>query len=227
MPKKTVLELTKVKKSYTQGAGALKVLSDVSLKLKAGEVVAIVGPSGCGKSTLLQIAGLLDVPTGGSLSINGEDVTKASDAQRTEIRRAELGFVYQYHHLLAEFNAVENVAMPLTIAGVAKDEAHARAEALLKSLGLGKRLTHRPGQLSGGEQQRAAIARALVHKPSILLTDEPTGNLDPETADTVYDVLISQVKEQGAAMMMVTHNLTLAKRADRILALDKGKLAKS
>jgi len=193
-----VLELRGVTRSFPQGGQVLDVLRGVDLTLKRGEVVALVGASGSGKSTLLQIAGLLDTPTNGEIIIEGITASRANDDERTQLRRKYLGFVYQYHHLLPEFTACENVALPQMIAGVSATEAEKRAQELLAGLGLAARASHRPGALSGGEQQRVAIARALANDPSLILADEPTGNLDPDTAESVFALFVAQAKSRGA-----------------------------
>lgn len=218
------LRIEGLEKTFEQGGQRLTIFKGLNLHLAAGEITALVGPSGAGKSTLLQIAGLLDQPNAGRITMNGENIEGAGDGKRTALRRANIGFVYQFHHLLPEFNALENVAMPLIIAGVKKAEAEGKAEELLKSLGLGHRLDHRPARLSGGEQQRVAIARALVNDPTILLADEPTGNLDTETSDKVFDVLMEQVRARGIAALVATHNLSLADEMDRVLELKAGRL---
>lgn len=215
----TVLKLEQLTKSYEQAGGALPVLHGVDMELKAGEIVALMGPSGSGKSTLLHCIGLLDRPSGGKIALDGQDVTAVSEVERTALRRRKLGFVYQFHHLLPEFTAEENVKMPLFINGMDKD-----VKAPLERLGLGHRLDHRPARLSGGEQQRVAIARALIHQPSLLLADEPTGNLDPETAETVFQILLQAAREQGTAALIATHNPDLARRMDRVLVLEQGRI---
>ncbi|MCH9019662.1 MAG: ABC transporter ATP-binding protein, partial [Proteobacteria bacterium] len=202
----------------------IEVLRGVSLELSAGEIVALVGPSGAGKSTLLHIAGLLERVDGGMVVIGGEPCGRLSDGERTRLRRERLGFIYQFHHLLPEFSALENVALPQMIAGVKRGPARDRARELLASLGLEERADHRPGQLSGGEQQRVAIARALANGPRVLLADEPTGNLDHATAMGVFDQLVARVRETGVAALVATHNLELAGRMDRVLALQDGTL---
>lgn len=216
-----VLKLKNISKTYPSGEGKLDVLRGFNLEVKAGEIVALVGPSGCGKTTLLQIAGLLDSPDAGEVFINGEDATKANDAKRTSLRLKYLGFVYQFHHLLPEFSALENVYLPQLIAGSRKQEAGSRAKELLESFGLGERIHHRPSQLSGGEQQRVAIARALANNPKLLLADEPTGNLDPENASKVFAQFIQYAKKTGLAVLFVTHNADLAAQADRQIKLSK------
>ncbi|MGB0747753.1 MAG: ABC transporter ATP-binding protein [Magnetospiraceae bacterium] len=219
------LQLSGVTRTFKQGGGGtLDVLRGIDFTIQKGELVALVGPSGAGKSTLLHIAGLLEKPSSGAVLINGEDCSGASDSQRTMVRRQQLGFVYQYHHLLAEFTAEENVAMPRIIAGISKSEAQARARDLLDRMGLGERLTHRPGELSGGEQQRVAIARALANEPALLLADEPTGNLDPETADSVFKIMVERVRDQGLAALIATHNPDMARRMDRTVQLQTGTL---
>jgi lipoprotein-releasing system ATP-binding protein len=216
------LELRGVRRIFRQGREKLEVLHDASFKVSGGEIVALVGPSGAGKSTLLQIAGLLERPDEGEVLIDGEACLIKSDAQRTALRRRAIGFVYQYHHLLPEFSAVENVVLPQMIAGISKAKAREKATELLTSVGLAERLTHRPARLSGGEQQRAAIARGLANDPSILLADEPTGNLDPDTADGVFAQLMGLVRDGGLAAVIATHNMELAQRMDRILRLEHG-----
>ncbi len=220
----SVLRLQNVTRRYREGEGQLEVFSGLELDLKAGEVVALVGPSGAGKSSLLHMAGLLEAPTSGEIYVDGVAASTLSDGERTRIRRDKIGFVYQAHHLLPEFDALENVIMPQMIAGKSRAEAAVEAERLLIVLGLGKRLTHRPSQLSGGEQQRVAIARALANRPKILLADEPTGNLDPRTSGGVFDALIQITREQGLAALIATHNFELAARMDRALLLHQGKL---
>jgi lipoprotein-releasing system ATP-binding protein len=218
------LALIGVHRSFTQGEGVLHVLRGAEARVAKGEVVALVGPSGAGKSTLLHIAGLLEKPDQGEVRIDGENCGALSDERRTELRRAHLGFVYQFHHLLPEFTALENIVLPQMIAGVAMRAAAARAMDLLERLGLRDRADHRPGQLSGGEQQRVAIARALANSPSVLLADEPTGNLDPDTAEGVFHQLIALVRQQGLAALIATHNPALAARMDRTLRLEHGVL---
>jgi lipoprotein-releasing system ATP-binding protein len=218
------LVMEAVRRTYRTDAGALDVLTSVDLVLKAGEIVALVAPSGSGKSTLLHLAGLLDRPDGGRVLMDGRDAGTLPDAARTAIRRDRIGFVYQFHHLLAEFTAIENIALPQMIAGVARKTADIRAGALLTAFGLGHRLKHLPGKLSGGEQQRVAIARALANGPSLLLADEPTGNLDAATADIVFNELLSAVRGQGVAALIATHNPDLAARMDRRVTLREGRL---
>jgi len=218
------LRLDKVARVYSEGGGQLEVFSNVSLAIRQGEIVALVGQSGAGKSSLLHMAGLLEAPSSGDVIIGGAAVASLSDSERTRLRRDSIGFVYQAHHLLPEFSAFENVVLPQLIAGKSKDAAEAEAKRLLELMGLGQRLTHRPPQLSGGEQQRVAIARALSNHPRILLADEPTGNLDSRTAAGVFDTLISVVRREGTAALIATHNLELAAKMDRSLVLQDGKL---
>jgi len=219
-----VLRLDKVARNYAEGTGILEVFRDVSLTLREGEVVALVGPSGAGKSSLLHMAGLLEAPTAGDVIVSGAASSKLSDAERTRLRRDAIGFVYQAHHLLPEFTALENVMMPQLIAGKPRAEAEAEARRLLDLVGLSQRLTHRPAQLSGGEQQRVAIARALANHPRVLLADEPTGNLDPRTAASVFDALVKIVRQEKTAALVATHNLELAARMDRAMILHEGRL---
>jgi lipoprotein-releasing system ATP-binding protein len=219
-----VLKLEAITRRYKEGESQLEVFSSLDLSLKAGEIVALVGQSGAGKSSLLHIAGLLEAPTSGEIHVEGVAASRLPDAERTRIRRSTIGFVYQAHHLLPEFNALENVVLPQMIAGRSRGEAAKEGERLLTVLGLGQRLTHRPSQLSGGEQQRVAIARALANNPRILLADEPTGNLDPKTAGGVFDALISITRAQGLAALIATHNFELASRMDRAFLLHQGKL---
>jgi lipoprotein-releasing system ATP-binding protein len=219
-----VLRLEAITRRFKEGEGQLEVFSGLDLSLRAGEIVALVGQSGAGKSSLLHIAGLLEAPTSGEIHVEGVAASRLPDAERTRIRRSTIGFVYQAHHLLPEFNALENVVLPQMIASRSRAEAAKEGERLLTVLGLGQRLTHRPSQLSGGEQQRVAIARALANNPRILLADEPTGNLDPKTAGGVFDALISITRAQGLAALIATHNFELASRMDRALLLHQGKL---
>jgi lipoprotein-releasing system ATP-binding protein len=219
-----VLELRGIVRTFIQGSQRLEVLKGASLTLAAGEVVALVGPSGSGKSTLLHIAGLLETPNAGDVIIGGRKCGALSDRERTAIRRRELGFVYQFHHLLPEFTARENVMLPQRIAGESRQRARQWAEELLKRLGLEARLDHRPARLSGGEQQRVAVARALANRPRILLADEPTGNLDPRTAERVLGELIALARAENVASLIATHNLQLAAKMDRTLLLRDGQL---
>jgi len=216
------LVLRGVERSYRTEAGVLPVLRGVDLELRAGEIVALVAPSGTGKSTLLHLAGLLEQPDGGAVIVQGRDAGALSDAERTAIRRDTIGFVYQFHHLLAEFSAAENVVLPQMIAGRRRTDARARALALLGALGLSARAGHLPGKLSGGEQQRVAIARALANNPRVLLADEPTGNLDVGTAAVVFDELLATVRREGVAALIATHNPELAARMDRVVTLREG-----
>ena len=220
-----VLSLSGLVKTYKAGQpGEIRVLRDVSLDVAPGEVVGLVAPSGAGKSTLLHIAGLLDTPDAGSVRIGGEDMTGLGDRRRTAVRRSEVGFIYQFHHLLPEFTAAENIILPQLADGVSRREAEARAADLLSSVGISDRATHRPAQLSGGEQQRVAFCRALANAPRLLLADEPTGNLDPETSDRVFEALMALVRSTGLSAVIATHNLDLAKRMDRQVRLDAGQL---
>ncbi|WP_375690176.1 ABC transporter ATP-binding protein [Pseudooceanicola sp. LIPI14-2-Ac024] len=221
-----VLSLHGIEKTYNKGLPSeIRVLRDVGLEIMPGEVVALVAPSGAGKSTLLHIAGLLDTPDAGSVRIGGEEMTGLSDRRRTAARRSDVGFVYQFHHLLPEFSALENVALPQRADGVARGEAEARARELLARVGVEARADHRPAQMSGGEQQRVAFCRALANRPRLLLADEPTGNLDPETSDRVFGALMELVRDTGLSALIATHNLELAQRMDRVLRLDAGELA--
>jgi lipoprotein-releasing system ATP-binding protein len=219
-----ILSLHNLKKSFTTATESLEVLRDVNLQLQQGEVVALIGRSGSGKTTLLQCAGLLANPTSGSITLAGQDVSQANDEARTMARRSHIGFVYQFHHLLPEFTAIENVAMPLWMSGVSKAEALEKAAALLARLGLSARENHRPAQLSGGEQQRVSIARALANQPDLLLADEPTGNLDDASAGLVFDLLMQLVAERNMAALIATHNLDLAARVSRTVRLESGVL---
>lgn len=218
------LELKNITRNFKQAGETLEVLRGANLVLKRGEIVALVGPSGSGKTTLLQITGLLDQPTSGKVVIGGRAVESAKDELRTKRRLQDLGFVYQFHHLLPEFSAEENVMLPQMVAGVTKADARKKAAVLLGDLGLGHRLTHRPAQLSGGEQQRVAIARALANDPKVILADEPTGNLDPHTADQVFAILLKIAREKGVAALIATHNYDLASRMDRTVLMEDGVL---
>lgn len=219
-----VLELVDINRTYTTGAGALQVLEKANLNLKQGELVGLIGPSGSGKSTLLHTAGLLERPESGRVLLEGEDCLALDDAGRTALRRHKIGFVYQFHHLLAEFTALDNIAMPLMIGGQSKAIAREKAQALLEDMGLKERGHHQPGTMSGGEQQRVAIARALANDPRLIIADEPTGNLDPATTERVFGALIRLVKEEGAAVLVATHNMALTKHMDRVLTLKDGQL---
>ena len=219
-----VLKLSGVVRTYRQGRVNLKVLRGIDLEVRAGEIVALVGPSGTGKSTLLHVAGLLEPPDDGEVTISGEPAGPLNDDSRTRLRRHNIGFVYQYHHLLPEFSALENIIVPQLIAGLPRRKASSRASELLKSMGLTERRNHRPGKLSGGEQQRVAIARALANVPRLLLADEPTGNLDPTTAAGVFSVLLKLARGAGLAALVATHNPTLAASLDRTVRLEDGVL---
>ena len=220
----TALALAEIRRTFAQGERRLEVLRGASVQLRAGEIVALVGPSGSGKSTLLHIAGLLERADGGAVIVGGRNCATLGDDERTAIRRDRLGFVYQHHHLLPEFSALENVVLPQRIAGRPKREARARARGLLERLGLGERLDHRPARLSGGEQQRVALARAVANQPMVLLADEPTGNLDQATAEIVFQELLELARERKLAALIATHNDELARRMDRILRLKDGVL---
>ncbi|MBL8905627.1 MAG: ABC transporter ATP-binding protein [Rhizobiales bacterium] len=218
------LELRGICRSYSQGPERLDVFTNAHLTVAAGESVALVGPSGAGKSSLLHIAGLLEAPTSGEVLIAGQNCSALDDLARTRVRRVGIGFVYQFHHLLPEFNAIENVIMPQLIAGTPRAAAAKRATELLARLGLGERLTHRPAELSGGERQRVAVARALANKPLLLLADEPTGNLDPRTSEQVHEEFVRLIREEGLGALVATHNLDLAQRMRRIVRLENGTL---
>lgn len=222
MNNQPVIDLVSISRFYGKSQMRLDVLKDVNFSLKKGEITALVGPSGSGKSTLLHITGLLDRPSGGQIFVQGKDVSFASDKERTLVRRKEIGFVYQYHLLLPDFNALENVMLPQLINGQKEKYAKSRAEELLELVGLKHRLKHRSGELSGGEQQRVAIARALANEPAILLADEPTGNLDPKTAEGVFQTLLSLVKEKNLSALIATHNPDLALQMDRQIKVENG-----
>ncbi len=219
-----VLETSALKRSFTQGDVTIHVLRGVDLAIQPGEIVALLGPSGSGKSTLLQAVGLLEGGFEGSIRLAGEEASKLDDDGRTRLRRELIGFVYQFHHLLPEFSALENVVLPQLVRGAAREVADERAGQLLEKLGLGHRLEHRPAKLSGGEQQRVAVARALANRPPLILADEPTGNLDEATAETVFAEFLSLVREEGSAALVATHNERLAKRMDRVVRLHDGRL---
>lgn len=219
-----VLELKSLTRSFKQGTEDLHILKEADLQIYPGEIVALVGPSGAGKSTLLQTAGLLEKPDSGEIYLDGTNASALKDDAKTALRRHHLGFVYQYHHLLPEFSAIENIVIPQMITGKSKKDAIVRAEELLEAVSLAKRGSHRPAELSGGEQQRVAIARALANKPKLLLADEPTGNLDPTTSDHVFGLLLHEVRKEGLAALIATHNPTLAARMDRIIRLEDGHL---
>ncbi|MFA4994632.1 MAG: ABC transporter ATP-binding protein [Bdellovibrionales bacterium] len=220
-----VLELIDVTRTFEQAGEPLHVLRGCSLTIEAGETVALIGPSGSGKSTLLHSAGLLEKPDKGQIFIDGQDTTKLDDAHRTALRCKTIGFVYQFHHLLPEFSALENVVLPQMIAGKKRRVAERRARDLLDAVGLSDRADNRPGKLSGGEQQRVAIARALANNPQLLIADEPTGNLDPETANHVFDMLQELVESQNLALLMATHNFDLAERMQTIVEIKAGQLS--
>lgn len=224
MVAKTVLKLAGVERHYGQGDTRLSILKGADFELRSGEIVALVAPSGTGKSTLLHLAGLLEHPDGGEVFVGGHACNGLPDDDRTAIRRGEIGFVYQFHHLLPEFSALENIMMPQLIAGLSDKEASERARQLLDYMRIGHRADHRPTELSGGEQQRVAIARAVANAPRILLADEPTGNLDPETASYVFEALEALVKQSGLAAVIATHNHELAGRMDRRVTIDAGKI---
>jgi lipoprotein-releasing system ATP-binding protein len=217
-----VLELRDIRRSFKQGGQKLEILKGVNLSIARGEIVALLGPSGCGKTTLLQIAGLLENPSEGDVFISGKKVAGGADKLRTDLRRTQIGFVYQFHHLLPDFTALENLLLPQYIADVTGKEARGHALKLLESVGLLKRAEHYPSQMSGGEQQRVAIARALVNRPALLLADEPTGNLDPDTAEDVFKTMLQTIRTLKIGALVVTHNAELAKRMDRILRLKDG-----
>lgn len=218
------LVLTDVHRHYGQGDKIIRVLDAANLTVRSGELVALVAPSGAGKSTLLHLSGLLESPQGGEVEIVGIPTSKLNDRGRTQLRRSTVGYVYQFHHLLPEFSALENVSMPQLIAGKSQAEADKRSMELLDLLGVAPRASHRPAELSGGEQQRIAIARAAANHPKVILADEPTGNLDPETSDIVFGALADLIKNEGAAALIATHNHDLARRADRIVTLRGGLL---
>ncbi|MGQ3100683.1 MAG: ABC transporter [Alphaproteobacteria bacterium HGW-Alphaproteobacteria-17] len=218
------LELVGLKRSFTQGEVTIDVLRGVDAHLKRGEIVALLGPSGSGKSTMLQAVGLLEGGFDGTIRIDGADVTQYEQGERTKTRREKIGFVYQFHHLLPDFNAIENVVLPQLIRGAVQAEAEERAADLLGRLGLGERLHHKPSKLSGGEQQRVAVARALANRPLLVLADEPTGNLDEATADRVFDQFVKLVRDHGSAALVATHNERLATRMDRVLRLHEGRI---
>lgn len=219
-----VLVTKDLKRSFTQGEITIDVLRGIDLAIQPGEIVALLGPSGSGKSTLLQAVGLLEGGFQGSIRLNGEEASRLDDDGRTRLRRELLGFVYQFHHLLPEFNAVENVVLPQLVRGSDPQAAYARAKEMLGALGLAQRLDHRPSKLSGGEQQRVAVARALANRPPLVLADEPTGNLDEQTAETVFAEFLNLVRNEGSAALVATHNERLAARMNRVLRLHEGRL---
>jgi lipoprotein-releasing system ATP-binding protein len=220
----TVLEIRDLRRTYVTGEGSLEVIKGADLTVAAGEVVGLIGPSGSGKSSLLHAAGLLEHPTGGRILIDGQDCGTLGDAARTRIRLERIGFVYQFHHLLPEFTALDNVALPMMIAGQSRATARGRASVLLGELGLAARLQHQPAQLSGGEAQRVAVARALANRPRLLLADEPTGNLDPATSEAVFANLHDLVRATGVAALIATHNIAMVRHMDRVLVLKDGRL---
>lgn len=219
-----LLELRDIKMEFKSGDSILKILNNVDFSLYEGESVALIGPSGCGKSTLLQITALLETPTSGTVIINGIDALKLSDNEKTKLRKENLGFIYQFHNLLPEFNVLENVMIPQIIRGMKKSEARKFAENLLEQVGLSHRLSHFPKTLSGGEQQRVAIARALVTNPKLVIADEPTGNLDPDTAEVVFNLFLDLVKENKTALLMATHNIDLARKLSKTVSIENGML---
>ena len=219
-----VLQLSGLERRYKSGDSELVVLNGADLTISSGEIVGLIGQSGSGKSSLLHAAGLLERPSGGEVRIEGVSAWPLTEGQRTEIRRNKIGFVYQFHHLLPEFDAIHNVALPALIAGRPRREVMAEAERLLGVMGLSHRIRHQPAQLSGGEQQRVAIARAMINRPVLILADEPTGNLDPDTSTVVFAALSDLVRQEGAAALIATHNMELARYMDRVVSLDHGKL---
>jgi len=220
----SILELKKVSKSFKQGKDVINVLDSINFSIENSQVIALVGPSGSGKSTFMQIAGLLDTPDSGDVFIEGESFSTAVDKKLTLARRSKLGFVYQFHNLLPEFTALENLVLPQLINSIPKDKAEKKAKQALVSVGLKNRLNNLPSELSGGEQQRVAVVRALINDPASVLADEPTGNLDKDNADQIVDLLIKSVKEKGASSIIVTHNIELAKKADSMITIENGKL---
>ena len=225
--RKPIMRLQNVRRTYITGEGSLEVLKGANLELRPGEMVGLVGPSGSGKSTLLHTAGLLESPDEGLVEVDGVDAASMTETERTLTRRKKLGFVYQFHHLLPELNAIDNIAAPLMIDGVKRSAARARAQKLLDAMGLSDRTTHQPGQLSGGEQQRVAIARSLSNHPRVLIADEPTGNLDPATTTAVFQSLFDTARTEQVAVLVATHNLELTSYMDRVLTLKDGQLAKA
>jgi lipoprotein-releasing system ATP-binding protein len=219
-----ILKLEKVTKSFSQAGQKIEIIRNADFSIKSSEFLSLIGPSGSGKTTLLQICGMLDNPSSGAVIINGENMAKANDEKRTKIRKMNIGFVYQFHHLLPEFSALENVALPLLIQDIKKNEAYQKASEILREVGLHDRLDFKPSQLSGGQQQRVAIARAIVAKPKLILADEPTGNLDYELSEKIFDLLKDLTKKHQIACLIVTHNLELAKKTDKILKIKNGEI---
>ena len=217
-----ILELKNIKMEFKSGDSILKILNNANFSLSKGESVALIGPSGCGKSTLLQIAALLETPTSGEIIINGKNALKLSDNEKTKLRRENLGFVYQFHNLLPEFTALENVMIPQIIKGIEKSEAKRISKELLEQVELSHRISHFPKTLSGGEQQRVAIARALATKPKLIIADEPTGNLDPDTSEIVFDLFLKLIRENNTALFMATHNIELARKLNRTISISNG-----
>lgn len=218
------INITKLSKSFSQGKNKLNILNNVNLSIESGDNIALVGPSGCGKSTFLQIIGLLDKADSGSINYLSNDYAKISDKKRTLFRRKHIGFIYQFHYLLPEFSAEENTMLPLIINGISPKKAKIASQKLLTSLGLSDRLQHKPNSLSGGEQQRIAIARALIHQPTILLADEPTGNLDPENANNVFELFFNEIKKRNQTTIVVTHNIELAKKFNKVITIKNGQI---
>ena len=219
-----ILKLEKVTKSFSQAGQKIEIIKNADFSIKSSEFLSLIGPSGSGKTTLLQICGMLDNPSSGAVIINGENMAKANDEKRTKIRKMNIGFVYQFNHLLPEFSALDNVALPLLIQDVKKNEAYQKASEILREVGLHDRLDFKPSQLSGGQQQRVAIARAIVAKPKLILADEPTGNLDYELSEKIFDLLKDLTKKHQIACLIVTHNLELAKKTDKILKIKNGEI---
>lgn len=221
----SALKLINITKNFTQAAQTFEIIKSANLEIRKGELVALTGPSGAGKTTLLQIAGLLDLASSGQIFVNNIETSKSNDETRTKIRKNHIGFVYQFHHLLPEFSALENVALPLLIQGKNNSEAFEQAKKILSEVDLSDRLNHKPAQLSGGQQQRVALARAVVSKPSLILADEPTGNLDSAISEKIFEILQQLVRDYGIGCLMVTHNLDLAKKADRTISIKDGILS--